>query len=273
MSLRTPRKAPPIALIALSLLCLTVSTANAATDKRWFSIELIVFQQYMSPSYAENWPRNPNLEYPENLVQFPSDSTQNSLMNTFYEVDFQGRLSAAKKKLERARGQRILFAKRWHQGLLPKNEAPYVYIEGGKKNGAHHELEGAIQISVERYLHFKGRFWYSIFGEAEPARQAFEASVITIDSQGNQIENEAPLDASRDDSISTDVLDDAFEDLDQEIILPLPDFRQGAPGMDVMPVQKVYLFDQERRLRSKQTHYIDHPTLGVMLRIEPLKVD
>lgn len=220
----------------------------AQPEPRWFSIEVIVFEQYMNPGYAENWSARPELGFPEDLVRFPSESRNNSQPQFFSELPFEGHLQKAKKKIQRARDQRVLFSRRWEQGLLDKEHAPYIYIRGGEREGPHRELEGSLQISVERYLHVKSKLWLTRFQSAQ--------SLTGNSSDSEPLYSEAESDMYLDDL--------------EPFALPEPPFRSTRDLGPSTPVEQVFLFDQERRLRSKETHYLDHPLLGMLIRIEPL---
>lgn len=240
------------ALLCAILLVGSMSRSIAAApEPRWFSIELIVFEQFLNPSYAENWPHQPVLEFPENLVRFPSESRNNSQPDLFSELAFSGQLEQAKAKLERARGQRVLFSRRWEQGILNKENAPYIYLRGGESSGSHRELEGSIQISVERYLHVKANLWLSKFMEGNPP----SAIRSTISMDGDPLAEE---------------YDSSFEEPLERIVLPEIPFKTFQSYQQHGPIESVYLLKQERRLRSRETHYIDHPAMGIILRIEPL---
>ncbi|MEM8499074.1 MAG: CsiV family protein [Pseudomonadota bacterium] len=235
--------------LILSLCCALMTPALVAQpEPRWFSIEVIVFEQYMSPGYAEYWPDRPEIGFPENLVRFPSESQNNSLPEFFSELPFDAQLQKAKKKIERARDQRVLFSRRWEQGLLDKENAPYIYIRGGDRAGPHRELEGSLQISVERYLHVKSKLWLTRFKSADSvAADVFDTNTASME-------------------VDSDIFLDDLE----PFALPEPPFQSTTDLGPSIPIEHVFLFDQERRLRSKETHYLDHPLLGMLIRIEPL---
>lgn len=234
-------------ICAILLCSMLAANSLAATEPRWFTIELIVFKQWVAPNYAEHWPSNLALGYPENLIRFPSESRNNSLPDSFQETDFNGSLLNIRETLAQKRGQRVLYSRRWHQGLLDKESAPHLYIYGGEQTGSYPELEGSIQISVERYLHVKTNLWLSKFGISD------ESTVGT--------------------PIGDETFADDFDEGFQELPVRLPDrpFQRIGEGLGQPPVETVYLLNQDRRLRSKETHYIDHPALGIIIRIEPIE--
>ncbi|MFK8019423.1 MAG: CsiV family protein [Pseudomonadales bacterium] len=249
MKLHSLRTFYPLALIVTLLA--TTSTAADETEPRWFSIELIVFEQFLNPSYAENWPAIPELNYPDNLVRFPSESRHNSQPELFTELPFEGHLQTPKAKLKRARGQRVVFSRRWEQGLLGKDDAPYIYIRGGERSGKHRELEGSIQVSVERYLHIRMNLWLSKFADELEMKAIGETQM-----QDGKMQDLSP-------SIEVELEQEPF-------LLPELPFRSTSNFGPHAPLESVFLLKQERRLRSRETHYIDHPAMGIVLRIEPL---
>ncbi len=247
-----------MALISLLTIpvCGTAETEASPPDARWFSIEMIVFEQYLNPSYAEHWPERPELGFPENLVRFPSESRHNSQPEFFRELSFdEATLRPARDKLRRAAGQSVLFYRRWQQGLLDKANAPYIYIRGGERFGQHRELEGSIQVSVERYLHVNLKLWLSRFEEATIVQETFEPNEANLPDA---------LDTMGQDEWSMDMEFEPFQ-------LPTPPFKGSRDYGPDPSIKIVYPLQQERRLRSQETHYIDHPALGILIRIERLE--
>jgi hypothetical protein len=49
-------------------------------------------------------------------------------------------------------------------------------------------------------------------------------------------------------------------------------FRQRATGLDTGE-NLVYRLSEQRKLKSQETHYFDHPKLGVLVRVMPLERD
>ncbi len=43
--------------------------------------------------------------------------------------------------------------------------------------------------------------------------------------------------------------------------------------MPVYPYRHAVLLDQTRRMRSNETHYIDHPLLGVVIKFTPITAE
>ena len=262
--------------IMLSL-CLMAPTALVAAQEtpepRWFSIQLIIFEQYFQPGYAEHWLPASELSYPENLVRFPSASSQSHVEAMFKELEFDGSLSEDLATLTRARGQRVLFSKHWQQGLLDKDNAPSIFIQGGKTINSNPELSGSINISVERYLHIHTNLWLAKFD----APQKTDSNLT--------LNNGFLLDKAETNNHTTEQLG---------VSLPTPYFgsqrnrnnrtaqsntttANNIIDSDIStsldsPASAVYLLKHKRRLRSKETHYIDHPALGILVRIEPIDI-
>ncbi len=249
----------------------SISAAESPAP-RWFNIELIVFEQYFPSGYAEHWLPTPNLQFPENLVRFPSMSSDSNVADMFKEQAFDGTLKEDLVTLKKARGQRVLFSKQWQQGLLDKENAPSIYIRGDKTINGTPELSGSINISVERYLHIRTNLWLAKFEEAKQTDNPKDSPLENI-SLVDQTEGVKPVRPEP-----------------TEVHLPTPYFgsqreRNSRPFNDAPLLldsaneleqeatfaSSVFLLNHNRRLRSMETHYIDHPALGVLVRIEPIK--
>jgi hypothetical protein len=44
-----------------------------------------------------------------------------------------------------------------------------------------------------------------------------------------------------------------------------------APQVEVEKFLKSYRFDQKRRMRSSETHYLDHPLMGIIIQVRRVK--
>ncbi|WP_226647283.1 CsiV family protein [Microbulbifer variabilis] len=166
--------------------------------------------------------------------------------------------------LERG-GDRILFHKAWHQVLEQKHKSPAILIDGGEAFAGHTQLEGSITLSVSRYLHLSTNLWLSDFStpaSAEGIRLPLRPSNTSIPSAE---EASLPLAHEGDNSFSNLEARDAHR----------PAGRQGPMNLNAsLPAvqQPVYVMraahlQHERRMRSGQLHYIDHPAFGILIEI------
>ena len=144
---------------------IAISSASSAAEERWFTIELLIFKNGGSAWQQEDWDSNPELYYPEPLLISSALSSPDDTDTSIKELEFNGTLAAAAEKLMATGQYRILYSRRWQQGLLKTKDAPNLLITGGNPHSAHYELEGSIKFSVERYLHANANLWFTTFGE------------------------------------------------------------------------------------------------------------
>ena len=104
-------------------------------------------------------------------------------------------------------------------------------IAGGKIFNGHHELEGSISLSVAQYLKIQTNLWLTKF---------------------------APVGA------------DVTELWPELPNLPSA-FINDVDKSQANPIQRIVKLSQERTMRSNEVHYIDHPLMGVIIKIIPVE--
>jgi hypothetical protein len=135
----------------------------------------------------------------------------------------------------------------WHGGWLQpvparKSPAPLL-LQAGQRNGERYQLEGSIDVTLGRYLHFHTRLFYTepLLGAVpvqKPLDPAGDAAVVAVD----------PAD-------------------------PYVQTDQSTMASSLNPARPPYMvMEESRRVRSGELHYLDHPKLGVLVRIEPVAV-
>lgn len=209
-----------------------------------FEIELIVFSRDSGMAQSgENWPASPRLEYPQQWVDFNTMSGDSPVLRPAAT-----RLDNKAAALRRGRGQQVLFHKAWQQVLQNKRNAPAIVVTGGSRAGDHHQLEGSITISVARYLHLSTNLWLSEFGPvAGPAANSGIALPRRPVAEPAQFDEQM------------DLVGQAAQPLSVAAIRSEP----AAP----LTVPHVALLQQERRMKSGELHYLDHPQFGVLIEV------
>lgn len=106
-----------------------------------------------------------------------------------------------------------------------------IAISGGKTFNGHQELEGSISLSVGQYLKIQTNLWLTQFASAGT----------------NLVETWPELP-------------------------PLPNTTVGEEGksQDYL-IKRIVKVSQERSMRSNEIHYIDHPLLGIIVKIVPVE--
>lgn len=276
-------------LTALPLLLLS-ATGIASEDERWFQVEVIIFARANGDTGEENWPRNPTLSYPFNWVELrdpeappPSRSSQwneeasvrdpltdnwiapDLEREPYYQLPSNEReLNRYANALRRHSGHRILFHEAWRQPFRDNREAPAVIITGGDAYGSHFELEGSIRVTLSRYLHLNTNLWLTRFdpntGQTpgswpqlpnRPGQYSLEAP-LTINSRLS-----SPFDAPERNAWGLELRTDAS-------MASLPEFLREP----YLP-SRIVTLNQQRRMRSEELHYLDHPLVGLLIQITP----
>lgn len=260
-----------------TVLALLISTAmpvaaqQEESQARWFDIEVIVFERLKNNAHLEHWSVPDDLAYPANNLFFPSESNKLS-QDSIVELDFNGPLAASLKKLNRSSAYRVLKAKRWRQGLLPHKQAPFIIFKGGDSVEGHTELQGSLQFSVERYLHMTTNLWFTQFGSAQDSANTMP--LTTTPEQQDPLIESAPswlLPALPEEKIADTILDDTIASISSDND---NDNAYEEEQFDVelqTPIRRIVTLRQTRRLRSTETHYIDHPLMGILVHILPVK--
>jgi len=276
-------------LLAL-LLALSGLSGGAvmADEPRWFQVEVIVFARTADDDGVEQWPRNIQLRYPFNWEDLRDpDATPTQLPSR--EEGFRSedplaaplelptldlardpfvKLPASERKLNnharavnRRDAYQVLFHEAWRQPVLEQQRAPALLITGGEQFGEHYELEGSITLSLARYLHLHTHLWYTQFqpnfGQPRgtwPELPRRPNTRTLPEAEPDMEQWQRPWDSSRSSAwdLSLNTRSDQRSFL-QEEYLP----------------NRIVTLTQQRRMRSRELHYIDHPLFGILVEITP----
>ena len=255
------------------LLALCASGADAASYAgTQFEIELVVFSRDNGMSQSrETWPAAPQLQYGKHWVDFETPSATDAALPVLQPAENQ--LSNKVAALQRSRGYQVLFHKTWRQVLVQEHRAPEVLISGGPEFGDHHALEGSVTLSVSRYLHINTNLWLSDFDDTGSlsADSATADSGILIPPQPvakRRSQSGEPMDLSANNGFGFNTAGSASSG-SYSTSANSAEFFPGDAG--IAPARTfakhVVVLNEERRLKSGELHYIDHPKLGVLIEI------
>ncbi|GAA5523490.1 hypothetical protein Maes01_00035 [Microbulbifer aestuariivivens] len=287
------------------LVLASASTAAAAKNYAGttFEIEMIVFSRDSGMAQsAEDWPASPRLKYPRQWVDFdtmePMEKQEDESGPRPFLQPAPTQLDAKAAAIGDARGQQVLFHKAWRQVLQNKRNAPAILLTGGNRLGEHYELEGSVTLSVARYLHLSTNLWLSELDPAAPTTVATDNAVRGITLPRRPVKETGPSsapssepvdlmvqaaeapsvstqaintgsDASFTGTVFTDIATADSEFSDAAITAPaLTEFDEPQPPLTV---QNVALLQQERRMKSGELHYLDHPRFGVLIEIRTVQ--
>ena len=246
----------------IPLLLLLVSMPSLA--QRQFDIEVIIFKRAVDAEQVnESWPNS----LPEISLE-RAGSFQNSQFRAKKGVQMlpysEYELNGEKEKLRKHAGFEVLMHTAWRQGDEGRNAAPVFHIQAGKDysqsfnaDGSEksavvttnaegikeetidkplYELDGKLQIYVQHYLY------------AETTLDLKAPSVRELTLQEQQIELDSPVSGG-------------------DSTVQVGNLTEISPTVKVEEFLKSYRMDQKRRMRSTETHYLDHPLLGMIIQV------
>lgn len=162
--------------------------------------------------------------------------------------------------------QRVLFHEAWRQPLSEPETAPAIIISGGDVFDKDQELSGTLSFGASRYLHVNTNLWFvefaSNFGQSDqewpiiPTPPNEAASIIK--------DTEINLSAGLEQGSNADIWQQ-YETLAQDSA-----YQRDANRPYI--VTSVATLQQNRRMRSGEVHYIDHPKIGILIFVTPYEL-
>jgi hypothetical protein len=170
----------------------------------------------------------------------------------------QLQLQDVAKRLSRQGDIKTLFHGAWRQPIAERELAESILIQGGDQYDNHFELEGSVSIGLERYLHIKTDLWLSSFvsnaGQPQNLWPVLPPRPISSHLAGLKQQSDPFQDSnSYSFSASNNPIDDPFSEL----------------AANQYRVDRTVALQQDRRMRSQELHYIDHPLIGLLVKITP----
>ncbi len=289
-----PRRALP--LLALSLLVTVIASRATAQHSDWYQVELLVFTQGGEGALRqESWNPEPQLSYPQRYrflinpqrveqrrAQHPglpseispiglqviggeapastvtnaappdggvNDPVQAPALQAFALLPSSERRFRGTAYMESQGGYNILFHETWLQPLSRRNGALSIVLDDSGADQRYPRLQGSITLFDQRYLGLETNLWLNTNGSYLP--------------DGWQIPP-PPLAPS-----SIEVIAEPGADADTLA----GDNQNGDAGSVPYPYRHAIVLRESRRMRAGELHYIDHPVLGVAIRLTPLKDD
>ena len=217
----------------------------------------------------------------------------------------QRELDEQRRRIDASAGLEVLFHQAWVQRIRDERESLPLILDGPDRFGDYPELQGSVLIYAGRYLHIATNLWLNTAGyylDRDPRTAGWRMPrpplPVTGDSEAMvpfRVELEPgwlpPETPSVGESDADELADpEAARALDARAALPAPEAsRPDYLGPDTVaetaeppsgeadvPRHSAYDYEfrhavrvqQRRRMRSGELHYIDHPLLGVLVRID-----
>ena len=252
------------------------STASAEPE-RWFQVEVLIFKNPpIDTDNPELWPVFADIQQPSAFIELevlsdvPTDSVDEidliedtpadaiidlnepvaveRLASFMALTEAEQQLLGARNKIARDSRYEILFHQAWNQPVPGRDQVIPIRIDGGERFGRQFELQGYIPLYVERYLHLSTDLHLIDYIESTDPFNLVESS----DGSGPVINSLAGIPL-----VSADLL---------------PNGQAGnESGQFFISVRDVQL-SENRRMRSKEIHYLDNPEFGLLILITPIKI-
>jgi hypothetical protein len=280
---------------AAASLAALLGAPSYAVAERWFRVELLVFSQEAAAT-NEQWEAIPDLAYPD-VARFLVEPQQVKANKAKFggdgSLDQYGRQSVTRTRgtgggvtagaapglptafvtlpsaqrefrgkaayMQRSGRYRTLFHETWVQPVTNQASTVPIVLDRSGDTGQWPALQGSITLHLARYLHLSTNLWLNTQGDYLPGEWRMPAP---------------PLGPP---SVLIDGLPAAARPTAAPQTYSPAQGQEGAlateePG-PVYPYRHAVLLKQKRRMRSNEVHYIDHPLLGVVIKLTPLTAD
>lgn len=231
-------------LITLCLTTLLFLPTESAYAQNWYQVELIIFSQ--SDHFGEEtYIPDVKLSYPEKLVQLQAVGTGNQ----FTRADKSAwSLNPDAYTLNRTGVYKVLYHEAWRQPGIALRSAPWLVISGGRSLGDHRELEGSIRLHLSNYLHLSTDLWLLTHGYS------------TTSGTGDQRDKYLSNYRTTDDLPRPPYLANASRAFE---VANNPS-TYASPATDI---SRIDTLKQSERLVLGKTHYLDHPKMGLLVKV------
>ena len=248
-----------------------------ALAQDFYRAEFVILERKIDPSDIEEkmagrLPEPPNLEAKEILRHTGETGTTRATLDLVPQKELH--LNAAAARLENSGKYRVLLAEGWYQGFPPDIKGQPLWVTAGDwlPNAGHADVQGMITIDRQRYLHVDVRLnhWLpksstdNLLGvdlNAEtPTRPRPPQVAIEPTIYGSGPSGQASTFSSG--SAETGNTLAATQQAEQPLVA----------GLNWPRAELLTWIQETRRMRSEEVHFLDSPTLGVLIffkKIEP----
>ena len=143
---------PRLTSLTLGLLAMVLfSSAQAEEDIRWYQAEVMIIERLANVYSEEQHPTTlaTKVRTSKELQAYPSIGTQ-----AYTRLPKEQRqLNYTATKLQRSGQYNVLFHEAWPMPLKKQKSATWIKINAGTEQAGRSQLEGAIGVSLGRFLH------------------------------------------------------------------------------------------------------------------------
>ncbi len=196
-----------------------------------------------------------------------------------------------------AAGGEVLFHQAWLQPMASEEEALPIVLDRSGDEQSYPRLQGSITLHLSRYLHLRTQLWLNTHGEyldgtwempapplaplsrtvsrpwytppVLPEEELLGAATpINTDPSVFGAPAQHTADSFGDAGLEATVPGSGFPDSDE--IEPAPYEEETGPQW---PWRHAVPMVQARRMRGEQIHYLDHPMMGLVIKLTPIKAE
>ena len=176
-------------------------------------------------------------------------------------------LGAAALRLSRQGGYHVQFHETWLQPIAARSEALPLVLDSSGDAGQWPVLQGSVLLYRSRYLHIETNLWRNTSGSGLPPLWRMPAPPLgplqlVVEKAAKKATGLPPLWQEP-------------AEIQQAAAAP-PVLRQSAEVQELDPVypyRHAIALKLKRRMRRNELHYLDHPAMGVVLKITALDED
>ncbi len=249
----------------IPLLLLLVSMPSLA--ERQFDIEVIIFKRAVdAEKISESWPDTlPEINVSRAGSFADASYRQSKGVKMLAYSDYQ--LNDQVQELKKHAGFDVLLHTAWRQGDQGKGSAPTFHIQAGKDYSHEFNADGSM---MSDNLHQT-----SIDGVTEQtiAKPLYELDGTLQVYVQHYLYTEVMMDLKQPSVREVVIQDEPIEFTPTEENLAVEGTVQAGNLAPISPTTKEekflksYRMDQKRRMRSSETHYLDHPLMGMVIQV------
>ncbi|MFN2360358.1 MAG: CsiV family protein [Marinobacter sp.] len=236
----------------------------------YYRAEFVIIERKVGPEtlderMASRIPEPPSPDMEEILQAVNQDGSDDTTLELVSRSDLH--LNSAANRLENSGRFRVLLATGWYQSFPPDFEGEPLRVDIGEwlEDAGHREVQGQITIDRQRYLHVGVQLnhWQPMPSETTTTDDGAtdagdEARIQTIDDAGdlrNTADGEVPIAGDIEASIATLATGGEIVPDDQALIA----------GANWPRAELLTWIRETRRMRSEEVHFLDSPTIGVLV--------
>lgn len=262
--MRTPAHALPgkaLMTFAAALLVLAPLHAGAQSARDdYYRAEIVILERIVDPENVQERMASRVPEVSDDVAGqmkvVREDGSVETTLSLAPNSDLH--LRSAAQRLEGSGRYRVLMSAGWYQSFPPDYEGEPLRVAVGDwlAEAGHREVEGQITIDRQRYLHVGVQL-----NHWQPA-----GSTISPMQNDNNIDNTATVTAS-DSAFDTPVEGDGQGDESTGSLAAGGDINpDNVPAAALAAKAELLTWIREtRRMRSEEVHFIDSPTIGVLV--------